>query len=80
VSWLVYADVQGGREALNFSQWDQPQGEASEIVESVREGEMPPLQYKPLHPAGRLSSAEREELARGLERTLAADPPVAGGG
>jgi hypothetical protein len=27
-----------------------------------------------------LSSAEREELARGLERTLAADPPIPGGG
>jgi hypothetical protein len=78
VSWLVYADVRGGRDVLNFSRWDQPQDEASEIVESVREGEMPPWQYKPLHPAGRLTSAEREELARGLERTLAADPPRVG--
>jgi mono/diheme cytochrome c family protein len=62
VSWLVYSDVQEGREKLNFS----------------REGSMPPLQYKPLHPAGRLSDAEREELARGIERTLAADPPIEG--
>ena len=39
---------------------------------------MPPWQYKPLHPAGRLSSSEQDELVRGLERTLAVDPPVAG--
>ena len=81
ISWLVYADVKGGREVLNFSEWDRPQGEGgSDAVEAVRDGSMPPWQYKPTHPAGRLSSAEREELARGLEKTLAADPPIPGGG
>jgi mono/diheme cytochrome c family protein len=81
MSWLVYADVQGGRETLNFSEWDKPQGEgAGDAVEAVRNGSMPPWQYKPLHPAGRLTSAEREELATGLEQTLAADPPIAGDG
>jgi hypothetical protein len=45
----------------------------------VRDGSMPPFQYKPLHSAGRLTATEREELARGLEQTLAADPPVGGG-
>lgn len=80
VSWLVYSDVQEGREKLNFSEWDRPQGEeGDEVAEVVREGSMPPLQYKPLHPAGRLSDAERDELARGIEQTLAADPPIAGG-
>ena len=63
-------------ETLNFSEWEQPQ--AKEAVEAVRDGSMPPFQYKPMHPAGRLTWAEREELARGLERTLAADPPVSG--
>ncbi len=81
VSWLVYADVRGGRETLNFSEWDQPQGEGGdEAAEAVREGSMPPLQYKPLHPAGRLSDAEREELARAIEKTIAADPPIPGRG
>jgi len=79
VSWLVYSDVQEGREKLNFSEWDRPQGEdGDEAAEVVREGSMPPLQYKPLHPAGRLSGAERDQLARGIERTLAGDPPIAG--
>jgi Haem-binding domain len=80
ISWLVYADVQGGREHLNFSEWDTPQSEVGEIVEAVRDGSMPPLQYKPLHAGARLSTAERDELVRGLEKTLAADPPVPGGG
>jgi hypothetical protein len=80
ISWLVYADVEGGREHLNFSEWDKPQGEVGDIVEAVRDGSMPPLQYKPLHSAARLSSAERAALARGLEKTLAADPPRPGGG
>jgi hypothetical protein len=78
VSWLVQSDVEEGRVNLNFSEWDRPQHEVDGIVEIVRDGEMPPLQYKPLHPAGRLSAAEQEELARGLERTLAADPPIVG--
>jgi len=78
VSWLVYKDVKGGREHLNFSEWDRPRAEADEVVEAVTDGSMPPLQYKPLHPGARLSDAQRTELARGLEKTLAADPPVAG--
>jgi mono/diheme cytochrome c family protein len=80
VSWLVYSDVERGREHVNFSEWDRPQGEAGDIVEAVRDGSMPPLQYKPLHAGARLSDAERAELVRGLEKTLAADPPIAGGG
>jgi mono/diheme cytochrome c family protein len=81
ISWLVYADVQSGRGALNFSEWNRPQDAgSSDIVEAVRGGSMPPWQYKPMHPAGRLSAAERDGLTRGLARTLAADPPVGGGG
>ena len=80
VSWLVYRDVQEGREKLNFSEWDRPQGETDEVVEAVRDGSMPPLQYKPLHAGARLSDAERAELVRGLQKTLAADPPIPGRG
>jgi len=81
ISWLTQADVDGGRATLNFTEWNRPQeADSGDIVEATRNGSMPPWQYKPTHPAGRLSSAEREELARGLEKTLAADPPIAGGG
>ena len=80
MSWLIEKDVDEGRDVLNFTEWDRPQGEgdADEAAEVVREGEMPPWQYEPLHPAGRLSAEERERLALGLERTLAADPPAGG--
>jgi len=78
ISWFVAHDVNDGREHLNFSEWDRPQGEADDVVEAVRDGSMPPLQYKPLHSGARLSDAQRAELVRGLEKTLAADPPIPG--
>ena len=80
ISWLVYADVKGGREHLNFSEWDKPQGETGDIAEAVQNGSMPPWQYKPMHAGARLSDAQRAELVSGLQKTLAADPPIAGGG
>jgi hypothetical protein len=79
-SWLIYADVKGGREQLNFSEWDKPQADPGDIIDAVQGGGMPPLQYKPLHAGGRLSGAERDELVRGLRKTLAQDPPIPGGG
>jgi mono/diheme cytochrome c family protein len=70
VSWLVQRDVDAGRDKLNFSEWDRQRPEANEAAEVVNEGEMPPFQYRLLHPQARLSSAERQALARGLEATL----------
>ena len=71
VSWLIAHDVAEGREHLNMSDWQRPQKEANEAAEVVRNGEMPPLQYRLLHPEARLSDAEREQLARGLALTFA---------
>jgi mono/diheme cytochrome c family protein len=70
LSWLIQHDVDDGRETLNFSEWDRPQPEAGEAAEAVQEGEMPPRQYRLLHSAGRLSSAERQALVQGLEATF----------
>jgi len=70
VSWLIQHDIEEGRAALDFSAWDRPQPEAHEASEVLKEGEMPPAIYTPLHPEARLSEAERYELIRGLERTL----------
>jgi len=70
VSWLTQNDVDEGRRVLNFSEWDRPQ-ESGEAAEALREGEMPPWQFKLLHPEARLSDAEKAQLIRGLERTLA---------
>ena len=70
VSWLVQHDVAEGRAALNFSEWQKPQDEATEAAEEVLEGEMPLRIYQLMHAHARLSAADRERLARGLEKTL----------
>ena len=75
-SWLIYQDVVGGRETLNVSEWQRAQDvSAGDIAETVRGGSMPPWYYRLLHPKSRLSTAERDRLARGLEKTLANSPP-----
>ena len=78
-SWLIYNDVKGGREQLNFTEWNRPQ-EAGDAVEVVANGSMPPWYYKLLHPKSRLSQADRNALMRGLAATLRRSPPVGGGG
>lgn len=72
VSWLVQRDVAEGRAHLNFSEWNRPQKEADEAAEAVREGEMPMRIYQLMHAHARLSDADRQRLAAGLERTLGA--------
>ena len=70
VSWLIQHDVSEGRAVLNFSEWQRPQEEAKEAAEEVVEGGMPLRIYQLMHAHARLSAAERERLAFGLERTL----------
>lgn len=67
ISWLVQKDVQDGRAELNLS---TARPDVAEMVEAIRDGSMPPWQYKPLHPAGRLSDRERQDLIRGLRATF----------
>lgn len=70
VSWLVQRDVDEGRRELNFSRWDRPQKEAHEAAESVEKDEMPLWFYTPLHPEAKLTPAEKDDLARGLQATM----------
>lgn len=72
LSWYVQSHVDEGRRELNFSEWARRQDEADEVVESIRDGSMPPWYYA-LPGTGRsLSAAEMDALARGMEVTLAA--------
>ena len=71
VSWLVQNHVDEGRRELNFSEWTRSYREADEAAETVRSGEMPPRSYLMTHPEAQLTDAEREQLARGLDATLA---------
>ena len=79
VSWLAQHDVDEGRNALNFSEWDRPQ-EVGDVGEVIRGGEMPPWYYGITHSGARLSDAEKARLIAGLKATFLASPPVGGGG
>ena len=74
VSWLIQHDVDEGRAALNFSEWQRSQEEASESAKVVEEGEMPPAIYRLMHARARLSSTDVSRLASGFAKTLSALP------
>jgi hypothetical protein len=79
-SWLVASDVHEGRQQMNFSEWGAYPAEKSaellsEICKEVQESEMPPMQYRAVHPSAGLTAAEREEVCRwtGSARPATAD-------
>ena len=57
---------------MNFSQWGTGAQESDEIVESVRNGVMPPWDYRLLHPDAWLSDAEMQAFLDGLTATFGA--------
>lgn len=69
-SWLIQRDVDEGRQRLNFSEWGRGRQAVREIGEVVREGEMPPWQFRLMHSSSRLSAQEKDELINGLAATL----------
>ena len=69
VSWLVARDTFEGRDKLNFSEWTG-WGDPEEFGQVIGEGEMPMPIYLVMHPAARLTTAERELLIRGLTNSL----------
>ena len=67
VAWLIAHDVNDGRAKLNFSAWDRMAAtqQAKRVRESgrnVQDGDMPPWYYLPMHPAARLSDADKAVL------------------
>ena len=66
-SWLVTRDVEQGRGELNFSAWDEDDGEADDAADAVAEGSMPPRRYVLVHPDAALGEAERQVLVDALE-------------
>ncbi|MGL6279975.1 MAG: heme-binding domain-containing protein [Gaiella sp.] len=76
ISWLAQSDVDDGRAVLNFSEWDRPQATSPrEVVDAIREGEMPPFYYRWTHSGARLSDQEQAELEAGLLETWSSSPP-----
>jgi len=80
VSWLVQRDVDGGRAALNFSEWNKPQDGAGDIGDAISGGSMPPWFYPLMHPNAKLSTADKQRLIAGLAATLSRSPPPGGTG
>lgn len=70
LSWLVQRDVDEGRRALNYSEWDRGQREARESAKTVRSGEMPPWFYALPGTRVHLTAGERRTLIAGLEATF----------
>jgi hypothetical protein len=66
VSWFIQGDVDEGREALNFSEWNRSQPDANESEDTIRDGEMPPRFYLLLHPDAALSDDDQELLIRAI--------------
>ena len=67
MSWLVRNDVETGRDELNFSRWDDDDGEADDAAEAIVEGSMPPSRYTRLHPDAVLDEDEKRVLVAALE-------------
>ena len=66
-SWMTARDVEQGRDKLNFSTWDQDDGEADDAADAVADATMPPRRYLLAHPDAALSDAERQLLVDALE-------------
>jgi hypothetical protein len=72
VSWLVIADVTGGRKKMNFSEWGKMSRSKQEIkldkiCDEVSEGEMPLRQYLMIHKEAELTQAEKDILCKWAE-------------
>lgn len=66
-SWLVERDIAEGRAHMNLSQWQRLSQERQqvllqEIAHQVREGAMPPIQYRLIHWSSALTQADQAEL------------------
>jgi cytochrome c len=80
-SWLIERDIIEARKKMDLSRWEQMPAErqgvlTAKIVQEVKSGDMPPLQYLALHWDAKLSKTDVQTLsmlgksAGGSEATL----------
>jgi cytochrome c len=83
-SWLIENDIVEARKKMDLSRWEEMPAEKQEvltakIIQEIKSGEMPPLQYLALHWNAKLSKADVQALsmlgksASGSEAALAGD-------
>jgi hypothetical protein len=71
ISWWLKNHIHEGREHLNFSAWndydaEQKAHKVEEMIEEIKEGEMPLSSYTMMHSEGALSLNQREQLIKFL--------------
>lgn len=76
VSLFLANHVTEGRGRLNFSEWDKPNTELDDVVESINKNEMPFWDFLLMHPEAKLTDAEKATLVAGLQATFSQDPPI----
>lgn len=75
-SWLNVGHVNEARRQFNLSELNNlasfmRRQLPNNMANALRSGSMPPPDYQMLHPAARLTDAEKQELIQGLQRSLA---------
>lgn len=70
VSWLVYHDINEGRENLNFSTWTAREIEVDNLIDQIETGNMPKSIYLPMHPEANLTAEQKAQLIAGLRATF----------
>lgn len=75
VSWWTKDHIDEGREHLNFSEWGSKSKKfrdhkLDECAEEIEEGKMPMNSYTWAHGDAKLSSAQRETLAKWFESQM----------
>lgn len=69
-SWLITYDVTKGRHEFNFSDWTNHPGKLEKMVQTIQEGEMPPIQYWIFHPSSRMNEQQKQELIDALRSSI----------
>ncbi len=84
IAWWLAGHVKNGKKELNFSEFASRRAairnkKLEEIIEQVKEGDMPLKSYTWLHPAARLTPEQRGKItawAQGMQDTMRARFPV----
>jgi hypothetical protein len=69
-SWLTSIDVNSGRRQFNVSEQSGGSRFGNDVAERIQSGSMPPKDYLFMHPAARLTEAEKQQLIQGLQNSL----------
>lgn len=69
VGWLVARDVNKGRREFDILNAES-RVETDEMIEAIRDGEMPLPIYLPLHPEANLNAEDQAALIAGLRATF----------